>query len=499
MFSGEFVAGPRVHTIFVRRMTVGGWNFPRSLLHQKRGFQPIAQGGSSPEDGAVRFLSRFPGETRRAAAAIVTLFAVVAALGGMNLRGQTSSNCGNGIVNQGEECDESTRNGVGPNCTTSCTKVRCGDGVVSRMVGEECDVLPGSSASSASACGRVCGTACKWKIVSCEPSRSSSRTAESSRSSATIVSPSSVASVASSASVVTSRSSQRPPQASSVTPIQPAVSSVVAVTAAASSKSSSSEQQAKSPPLSSSPSLASSSNTVIASSSAQSAQSLVATATSSSRFSTVFLSVCGDGWLQKGEECDDGNMADGDGCASDCVRAEVSHSRCGDGIFQEPEECDSGSKNSNTLADACRTNCRSPYCGDGVQDSDEACDDGNADERDGCTWNCLVSQCGNGEIEQGEECDTGVNNSNTKSNACRVVCRKPWCGDGVTDAAEECDDANENDEDGCTQTCTIRCPEKSTKIQGRCISLQETKECDVSCQVSAVWNSFATWLFAFFE
>jgi cysteine-rich repeat protein len=30
--------------------------------------------------------------------------------------------------------------------------------------------------------------------------------------------------------------------------------------------------------------------------------------------------LCGDGVLNGGEECDDGNLADSDGCASDCTQ-----------------------------------------------------------------------------------------------------------------------------------------------------------------------------------
>ncbi|MDC0715496.1 DUF4215 domain-containing protein [Nannocystis bainbridge] len=47
--------------------------------------------------------------------------------------------------------------------------------------------------------------------------------------------------------------------------------------------------------------------------------------------------VCGDSVLGKGEECDDGNMVEGDGCSNAC-KFEV----CGDAIVQPNEECDGG-------------------------------------------------------------------------------------------------------------------------------------------------------------
>lgn len=37
--------------------------------------------------------------------------------------------------------------------------------------------------------------------------------------------------------------------------------------------------------------------------------------------------ICGDGTIDPGEECDDGNISDGDGCQSMCVLPS-----CGDGI-----------------------------------------------------------------------------------------------------------------------------------------------------------------------
>lgn len=49
---------------------------------------------------------------------------------------------------------------------------------------------------------------------------------------------------------------------------------------------------------------------------------------------------------------------------------------CGDGILNDGEICDDGDNNSNTVANACRTNCIPAFCGDGVLDTSEICDDG---------------------------------------------------------------------------------------------------------------------------
>lgn len=77
-------------------------------------------------------------------------------------------------------------------------------------------------------------------------------------------------------------------------------------------------------------------------------------------------SQCGNGVLDPGEECDDGNTSDGDGCTSTC-----------------------------TL----------PRCGNGVVEPGEQCDDGNTTDGDGCTSTCTLPLCGNGVLDPGEELD----------------------------------------------------------------------------------------------
>ena len=63
---------------------------------------------------------------------------------------------------------------------------------------------------------------------------------------------------------------------------------------------------------------------------------------------------------------------------------------CGDGVLDAGELCDDGAANSDTEADACRTDCVPAGCGDGVIDSGEDCDDGNTVAADGCGASCVV-------------------------------------------------------------------------------------------------------------
>ncbi|MEE2788918.1 MAG: DUF4215 domain-containing protein [Myxococcota bacterium] len=169
-------------------------------------------------------------------------------------------------------------------------------------------------------------------------------------------------------------------------------------------------------------------------------------------------STCGDGEVQVGEACDDGNDVDTDGCLKTCQKA-----RCGDGLIRtdiadgEPgyEACDDGNDNDN---DGCRNNCRIARCGDGAVHAEvEACDDGNGVETDGCLNNCQLASCGDGVIQLNvEECD---DQNFDDTDACTNACLRARCGDGVVFAGTEaCDDGNQVSTDACLNDCTVaRC------------------------------------------
>lgn len=154
---------------------------------------------------------------------------------------------------------------------------------------------------------------------------------------------------------------------------------------------------------------------------------------------------CGNGMVEAGEQCDQGeaNAASGQ-CTPDC-QINV----CGDGYASsEYEECDDGNAVAN---DACLNDCKLNVCGDGVVNAGvEVCDDGNQDPLDGCNNQCMAGTCGNGDLDEGELCDDG--NTDT-SDAC-PACLPATCGDGYAWAgSEECDDANTDDSDACLANC----------------------------------------------
>jgi cysteine-rich repeat protein len=141
--------------------------------------------------------------------------------------------------------------------------------------------------------------------------------------------------------------------------------------------------------------------------------------------------ICGDAIVNFGEACDDGGNVSGDGCSSNCLRAEL----CGDG-FRDPQEvCDDGNTNGG---DGCSFDCSlEEACGDGVVQSQfsEECDDGNTASGDGCAANCLRERCGNSIVDDGEECDDG---NQQNGDACNADCTNSTCGDNTAQPGELC-------------------------------------------------------------
>ena len=82
---------------------------------------------------------------------------------------------------------------------------------------------------------------------------------------------------------------------------------------------------------------------------------------------------CGNGILDPGEQCDDGNRSSGDGCTALC---------------QIPCNWICGSCGTPT---PCIT---TVVCGDGVLASFESCDDGNTMSGDGCAASCMAIEIG---------------------------------------------------------------------------------------------------------
>ncbi len=230
---------------------------------------------------------------------------------------------------------------------------------------------------------------------------------------------------------------------------------------------------------------------------------------------------CGNGVLEVGEQCDDGNAASGDGCSASCQIEPgwicialgtpcLREVYCGDGIVVPPETCDDGnSVPGDGCSGTCQTEpnftCTTPgqpctstiICGDGIVEGNEACDDGTTTGLAGCSADCLmvnpgwtcppaggactrapVPMCGDAHLDPGEQCDDGnTANGDGCSATCTVepgyTCPMPgmrctliaFCGDGTLnlDLGEQCDDGNLLSGDGCSSLCALEpnfvCPD----------------------------------------
>jgi len=156
---------------------------------------------------------------------------------------------------------------------------------------------------------------------------------------------------------------------------------------------------------------------------------------------------CGNGRLESGEECDDGNTNDCDGCSARC-RMETG---CGDGAVCGTEQCDDGNA---ADCDGCSSTCQVEtglLCGDGVINTmcGEQCDPPIAGR---CDAQCQrIPYCGDGILDPGEQCDDGPLNGTPGH--CDTNCTPPVCGNGILNSDEECDDGNTVSCDGCSATC----------------------------------------------
>lgn len=287
---------------------------------------------------------------------------------------------------------------------------------------------------------------------------------------------SSTASSVSSITPVSSSSSSPASSASSASSPLSSASSASSISSSPASSSVSSVSSASSvSPASSASSVASYSSTIVIVSSASSGWSTssqswswsstwpissASPASSASSASSVSSPYCGNGRVEMGEQCDDGNFFNLDGCDRFC-RIEIA-GRCGNRIIEPPEECDDGNAvNGDGCSTVCTREMGGGWCGNRLLDAGEECDDGNFFAGDGCDPLCnlepiVSSACGNGMLDPGEECDDG---NRIGGDGCTVLCRmespvgEAVCGNGITEMNEQCDDGNLAEDDGCDASC----------------------------------------------
>ncbi len=213
---------------------------------------------------------------------------------------------------------------------------------------------------------------------------------------------------------------------------------------------------------------------------------------------------CGNTIVETGEDCDDGNSTNGDGCDNDCTYSCTAAADCDDGDLCNGVEscnttthvCAGGSSASDgtvcdrdgmtSTRDICLSmTCVASSCGDTFVDDTmggtEDCDDGNSTNGDGCDNDCTFSCTADGDCADGNTCN-GTETCNTTAHTCAsgtaaadgtmcdrgmmtrdiclmASCAQSRCGDGYLDTGatppEACDDGNLTAGDGCEPDCTV--------------------------------------------
>jgi len=164
---------------------------------------------------------------------------------------------------------------------------------------------------------------------------------------------------------------------------------------------------------------------------------------------------CGNGSVESGEDCDDGNTTSGDGCSATCQDEAV----CGNGTTEAGEDCDDGNTDDG---DGCSAECEDEG-GQGPPDSDG---DGVADEIDECpgtTRGTVVDEVGcpvdapnddpdNDGVADGDDlCPNTPPGAQVDADGCAAN-QLDSDGDGVTDNIDACEQTPatvEVDEQGC--------------------------------------------------
>ncbi len=245
-------------------------------------------------------------------------------------------------------------------------------------------------------------------------------------------------------------------------------------------------------------------------------------------------SLCGNGIVEEeeGEQCDDGNFTEWDGCDTLCAYSCSDVPDCDDlDVCNGQEACDADTHTcafGEAAADgtscgvmrSCNSGvCIDNVCGDGIeqQESEEECDDGDLDDSNGCTRDCklsCVSTDSSRDCTGGGECAAPMA-CNDEEHICEASGSAPpdkvtlcdegdgWCiqgncvpvdcGDGAEEGGEQCDEGPDNGKpgSGCSADCkTVVCGNDIIEGAEQCDdgNTDDLDGCDSSCHVEVVFR-----------
>jgi aldose sugar dehydrogenase len=178
--------------------------------------------------------------------------------------------------------------------------------------------------------------------------------------------------------------------------------------------------------------------------------------------------VCGDSiiHLSLGEQCDDGNLINGDGCSNNCLKEDsitsptnISVKSCYNSVVEIPASC-TKTINSDTSSGVCRTiNCGGKQvfsCDKGTHF--EMYNQGSNNNIEICIADYCMSDQGFIRSKNFPICIETDNNSTLTSesnNSHSDRDNQNECGDGLVEFGEQCDDGNLISGDGCSNICIL--------------------------------------------
>ncbi|MDP2631877.1 MAG: IPT/TIG domain-containing protein [Candidatus Uhrbacteria bacterium] len=182
----------------------------------------------------------------------------------------------------------------------------------------------------------------------------------------------------------------------------------------------------------------------------------------------VAIGSCGDGTVDDGEECDDGNEDSSDDCTNECTS-----NVCGDGyLYAGIEDCDEGLENGEVCSSSyestctyCSDSCRllttsGSFCGDGVINGDEFCDAEDLPYyfiHSGTTFDGVTSY-----TNLGVTCDADSVGTSTGSGTSVQSCRNVGVCNGGEDNGAYCLSLSDCDgqcvKPSCSDSCGSSCP-----------------------------------------
>ncbi|MEK6919334.1 MAG: DUF4215 domain-containing protein, partial [Nanoarchaeota archaeon] len=126
---------------------------------------------------------------------------------------------------------------------------------------------------------------------------------------------------------------------------------------------------------------------------------------------------CGNSVVEAGEQCDDGNIINSDGCSNVC-KTETTTTTCTSFTYSQWGACISNNQQLRTVTSS----------------SPQGCTGGNPQ----ITQSCTYQTCGNSVVETGEECDDGNNNDlDSCDNKCKInTVKDPTCSDKIMNGDE---------------------------------------------------------------